>query len=157
MSEPEVLPAHQPRGHIIGLPRCPALGCGTIMDRDPLRCLDGTGLEAFRCPACGHRGFRSKDGIRILFAGQHEHVCSYGPSQLTLTIVFAGAALVLFGERGLSPSQAALYAAEWALLNGQVAGTVHMFLESPALSRCYEHLVRHSTTGAVPSPLATSR
>jgi hypothetical protein len=152
MSGPEVSSAHHPPERVRHLPRCPALGCGAAMESDPLRCLEGTGLEALRCPACGHRGFHSKGGVRILFAGQHEHVCSYGPSQLTLTIVFAGAALVLFGDRGLSPSQAALYAAEWALLNGQVAGTLYMFLESPALSRCYEYLMRHHTTAAVPAP-----
>ena len=157
MSDPHVLPSHHLPQQVSGLPRCPALGCGAIMVSDRLRCLDGTGLEALRCPACGQRGFRSKEGIRILFAGQHEHMCSYGPSQLTLTIIFAGAALVLFGGRGLSPSQAALYAGEWALLNGQVAGTVHMFLESPALSRCYEYLVRHRTTESVPPLVADSR
>ena len=139
MSEPHVMPALSPSRSDIPVLRCPALGCVTKMARESLQCLDGTGLEALRCPACGHRGFQSRDGIRILFGGRHEYVCSYGPSTLTLTIVFSGAALVLFGERGLSPTQAAVYAAQWTLLSGQVAGTVHMFLESPALSRCYEH------------------
>lgn len=144
MPESHAMPLQsQPQNHI-QVPRCPALGCGGGMASDPMQCLDGTGLEALRCPACGHRGFQAQDGIRVLFGGRHEHVISYGPSTLTLTIVFSGAALVLFGERGLSPAQAAVYAAQWALLSGQVAGTVHMFLESPALSRCYEHFCGHS-------------
>jgi hypothetical protein len=126
-------------------PRCPALGCGALMTSDPMRCLDGTGLQSFRCPACGHRGFQAREGIHSLFGGHHEHVCGYGPSRLTLTVVFSGGALVLFAERGLNPSEAAKAVCRWALLCGQVAGTVQMFLESPALAQCYEYLVRDST------------
>ncbi len=87
-----------------------------------MECLEGTGLAAVSCRACGQRGFRSREGIHTLFGGRHEHVCAYGPSTLTLTIVFSGAALAMFRERGLGPAQAAIYAAQWALLGGQVAG-----------------------------------
>jgi hypothetical protein len=138
---------------------CPAVGCSGTMDVETvMECLEGTGLEAVSCRVCGHRGFRSREGIQTLFGGRHEHVCSYGPSPLTLTIVFSGAALALFRNRGLSPAQAAEYAVQWTLLCGQVAGTVHLILETPALGRCYEHFRRHAQvrglanrTGCLPS------
>lgn len=130
---------------------CPATGCGGHMTVDAVMAsLEGTGLEALRCPTCGHRGFRAKEGIQILFGVRHEHVCAYGPSRLTITVVSSGAALVRFGKSGLSPSQLAVYAASWALLCGQLAGTVHLLLESPALSSCYAHFLRQ-THGVQPA------
>ena len=122
---------------------CPAVGCEGVMAVEPeMKSLDGTGLESLTCRTCGHRGFRSQGGIQTLFGGRHEHVCSYGPSLLTLTIVFSGAALRLFRDRGLNATEAAVYAAHWTLLSGQVGGTVHLLSESPALARCYEHFCR---------------
>ena len=122
---------------------CPAVGCGGAMVAEPaVKSLDGTGLESLTCEACGHRGFRSQSGIQTLFGGRHEHVCSYGPSLLTLTIVFSSAALRLFRDRGLNATEAAVYAAHWILLSGQVGGTVHLLSETPALARCYEHFSR---------------
>jgi hypothetical protein len=106
-----------------------------------MKSLDGTGLESLACRTCGHRGFRSQGGIQTL-GGRHEHVCSYGPSLLTLTVVFSGAALRLFRDRGLNATEAAVYAAHWTLLSGQVGGTVHLLSETPALARCYEHFCR---------------
>ena len=143
MSDAHVRLAHFTPALQFSNPRCPTVDCAGIMVVDRImKCLEGTGLEALSCRACGHRGFRSIGGIQTLFGGRHEHVCSYGPSMLTLTIVFSGAALTLFRDRGLSPAQSAIYGAYWALLCGQVAGTVHLFLESPSLSRCYEHYRR---------------
>jgi hypothetical protein len=49
-------------------------------------------------------------GAQILFGGRHEHVCTYGPSRLTITVVCSRAALVRFGKCGLTPSQVAVYA-----------------------------------------------
>ncbi|MEP7153024.1 MAG: hypothetical protein ABI856_15050 [Nitrospira sp.] len=122
---------------------CPAIDCDGVMAVEPtMKSLDGTGLESLTCAACGHRGFRSQGGIQTLFGGRHEHVCSYGPSLLTLTVVFSGAALRLFRDRGLNPTEAAVYAAHWTLLSGQVGGTVHLLSETPALTRCYEHFCR---------------
>ena len=122
---------------------CPAVSCGGVMASEPaMKSLDGTGLESLTCGACGHRGFRSQGGIQMLFGGRHEHVCSYGPSLLTLTLVFSGAALRLFRDRGLNATEAAVYAAHWALLSGQVGGTVHLLSETPALTQCYEHFCR---------------
>lgn len=138
MSESPML--NPPVQQSIAAPRCPAYGCGGEMTPHPMPVLDGSGLRVWRCSACRHQGFRAEEGLRLLFGGRHEHVCTYGPSALTLTVIFSGAALVLFRERGLSPSQAALYTAQWALLNGQVTGTLQMFLESAMLARSYEYI-----------------
>jgi hypothetical protein len=143
---------------------CPAVGCEGVMAVEAaMKSLDGTGLESLTCGACGHRGFRSQGGIQTLFGGRHEHVCSYGPSLLTLTVVFSGAALRLFRDRGLNATEAAIYAAHWTLLSGQVGGTVHLLSETPALARCYEHFCqqmggvcsragRHAEVRAWPQP-----
>jgi hypothetical protein len=104
--------------------------------------LDGTGLETLVCSTCGHQGFRATGEIQILFGGRHEHRCIYGPSRLTITVVCSGAALVNFGERGLCPSQVAISAVSWALLMGQVAGTVHLLLESPVYAPCHEYIIQ---------------
>ncbi len=122
---------------------CPAVGCPGAMAAEPeMKSLEGTGLESLTCEACGHRGFRSQGGIQTLFGGRHEHVCSYGPSLLTLTVVFSSVALRLFRDRGLNATEAAVYAAHWTLLLGQVGGTVHLLSETPMLARCYEHFCR---------------
>ena len=94
MSDAHVRLAHFTPALQFSNPRCPTVDCAGIMVLDRImKCLEGTGLEALSCRACGHRGFRSTGGILTLFGGRHEHVCSYGPSMLTLTIVFSGAAL----------------------------------------------------------------
>lgn len=143
MPDPDRTPPFaRPLPHFSAL-LCPAAGCDGVMAVEPaMKSLDGTGLESLTCGTCGHRGFRSKDGIQTLFGGRHEHVCSFGPTLLTLTVVFSGAALRLFRDRGLNATEAAVYAAHWALLSGQVGGTVHLLSETPALARCYEHFCR---------------
>jgi hypothetical protein len=122
---------------------CPIPGCVGQMKLDVVMAsLEGTQLDALVCSTCGHRGFRAKAGVQILFGGRHEHVCIYGPSRLTITVVCSGGALVRFGECGLSPSEVATAAASWALLMGQVAGTLHLLLESPAFAPCREYILR---------------
>ncbi len=55
-------------------PWCPASGCVGQMAADVVMAsLEGTGLESLRCPRCGHRGFRARDRLQILFGGRHEH------------------------------------------------------------------------------------
>ena len=100
---PEPITAGRGLSPACPIPRCAGqMGLNAVMPS-----LDGTGLEALVCAACGHRGFRAKADVQILFGGRHEHVCSYGPSGLTITVVCSGAALARFGECGLSPSQVA--------------------------------------------------
>jgi len=126
------------------------------MAADPeMKLLNGTGLTSLRCTTCGHNGFRAVDGIRKLFGGQHEHVCSYGPSLLTLTILFSGTALTLFRGLGMNPSEAAIYCAQWALLSGQVAGTVNLLGDASMLVRCHDHLLREMRTAIEETHLLT--
>lgn len=124
-------------------PLCPRLGCDGRMEPDStMGSMSGTGLQALGCPACKHLGYRSLEKIRVLFGTRHEHVCSYGPSIRSLTVLFSGTALALFRNEGLCPTQSALYAAYWALLGGQLVGTLRFFPESPAFMRCYTYFQR---------------
>ena len=41
---------------------------------------EGTGLVQLQCRICEHHGFRSLEGVHVLFGGRHEYVCGYGPS-----------------------------------------------------------------------------
>ena len=124
-------------------PLCPARGCNGTMEIDYVTGkMSGTGLQGLRCRVCKHQGFRTLEGIHVLFGTRHEHVCSYGPSAQSLTLVFSGTALALFRDGGLSPTQSALYAAHWALLSGQLDGTVRLFPESLTLLHCYAHFHR---------------
>lgn len=124
-------------------PLCPRLGCDGRMQSDStMGLILGTGLQVLRCSTCKHRGYRSLEGLRVLFGTRHKHVCTYGPSIQSLTVVFSGAALGLFQKEGLCPTQSALYAARWTLLGGQRAGTLHLFSESPAFVQCYTHFQR---------------
>ena len=79
---------------------------------------------------------------------------AYGPSLSYLKIVLSTVALNLFRGQGLTPVQLATHVAEWALLMGQVCGTVR-----PAgdfvLSSCYEYCRRQALKTSVVSPLWT--
>jgi len=117
--------------------RCPKDGCGQQMKPDPHLGYDTeTGLQRIRCLRCGHRGMRARDGLHLLFAGQHEYTFNYGPSPSHLKVVLSTAALNLFSVQGLTPVQLATYAAEWALVMGQVCGTVRL-AGNLTLSDCY--------------------
>ena len=131
-------------------PLCPAPDCGGRMQTGyATKRLEGTGLAQVQCDMCQHRGFRSLEGVHVLFGGRHEYVCGYGPSTTVLTILFSETALSPFLDAYLSPTDSALYVAHWALLRGQVAGTVNMVADSPQFYGCYGHFCRdyfaHST------------
>ena len=78
----------------------------------------------------------------MLFATRHEYVCSYGPSPKSLTVVFSSAVLTSLRNKGLCQTQAALFAAQWALLCGQFVGIVRVTPESTAFLRGYSYLQR---------------
>ncbi|MCC2643034.1 MAG: hypothetical protein K0S45_3447 [Nitrospira sp.] len=126
-------------------PLCPRSTCDGRMHLqstgDHLH-LGELGLQRVQCGVCEHRGFRALNGVHVLFAGRHEHVCSYGPFTHILTVVFSESALSPFLDEDLSPTQAAIYAAQWALLGGQVDGTVRLLSESLALGQCLAHFQR---------------
>ena len=123
---------------------CPTTGCGERMRFDCRAGYDPrTGLECVYCHRCGHQGKKAREGVRLLFAGQHEYVFSYGPSVSSLKIVLSAVALTLFRAQGLAPVQAATHVAEWALLGGQVCGTVRL-AGHLVLSSCYEFCRRQA-------------
>jgi hypothetical protein len=125
------------------IPLCPALGCDGRMQIDAARKpIETIGLERVQCDICQHRGFRSLEGVHVLFGGRHEYVCGYGPSGTVLAILFSETALSHFLDEYLSPTESALYAAQWALLSGQVAGTVNMIPNSSQFVSCYGHFSR---------------
>lgn len=124
-------------------PHCPLRYCDGMMRIHPeTERLRRMGLTQVQCHTCHHRGFRSIDGVQVLFGGRHEYVCGYGPSSSVLTIIFSEAALSLFLDTYLSPTEAARYAAYWALLRGHVAGRVNLIADSPLVSECYGHFCR---------------
>ncbi len=124
-------------------PLCPAVDCDGRMQIDSTsKRTKGSGLARVQCGLCQHRGFRSLEGVHVLFGGRHEYVCGYGPSSSILTIRFSESALSLFLDAYLSPTESALYAAHWALLRGHVAGRVNMVAGSPQFTDCYGHFCR---------------
>lgn len=89
---------------------CPGVSCVGKLELDSrMGSMTAKGLQALVCPVCKHSGYRSLQGIRVLFATRHEHVCNYGPSVQSLTVVFSGAALVSLRDRGLCPTQSATH------------------------------------------------
>ena len=126
--------------------RCPTTNCGQLMTPDYRAGYDArTGLECFHCGHCGHRGMRAREGLQLLFSGQHEYVFSYGPSLSYLKVVLSTVALNLFSTHGLEPVRLATHVAEWALLMGQVCGTVRPSGDL-VLSSCYEYCRRQAVT-----------
>ncbi len=123
---------------------CPTTDCGRFMEPDYRAGYDArTGLECLHCGRCGHRGMKARDGVHLMFTGQHEYVFTYGPSLSYLKIVLSTVALNLFRVQGLTPGQLAAHVAEWALLMGQVCGTVR-FSGDLVLSSCYEYCQRQA-------------
>lgn len=96
-----------------------------------------TGLEAMECPLCGHRGFRSREGVSLLFRGGYEFKFSYGPSIQIITIVLSSAAVNLWGTHDVTDDQLAKIAAEWALLCGHKDGQVHLGIPSEQFADFY--------------------
>lgn len=124
---------------------CPVPQCGQSMSPDPRNGYDArTGLEGVVCPHCGHCGMKARDGVHLLFAGQHEYVFSYGPSLSCLKVVLSTAVLNLFSTHGVTSVPLATSMAEWALLKGQVCGTVRPSGDL-AHSGCYEYCRRQAT------------
>ena len=125
---------------------CPTTNCGQLMASDYRAGYDArTGLECLQCGHCGHRGMRAREGLQLLFSGQHEYVFSYGPSLSYLKVVLSTVALKLFSTHGLEPVRLATHVAEWALLMGQVCGTVRPSGDL-VLSSCYEYCRRQAVT-----------
>ena len=122
--------------------RCPVQKCegwlkGSAADYD-----SRTGLESLVCTQCGHRGFRSREGVLLLFRGGLEFKFSYGPSLQTVTVVLSSASVNLWGTHGVNEDQLAKIAAEWALLCGNKIQRVHLGLPAEELADFYLYFCR---------------
>ncbi len=126
---------------------CPAAHCGSVMTPEVRAQYDPrTGLEYLQCGQCGHRGMKARDGVQLLFAGPQEYTFSYGPSLSYLKVVLSTVTLNLFKVHGLAPTMLAAHVAEWALLMGQVCGTVRPSGDL-VLSSCYDYCRRQGLGG----------
>ncbi len=126
---------------------CPMTRCGHPMEFDSHDGYDArTGLEGVSCRRCGHRGMKARDGLQLLFLGQHEYVFSYGPSLSCLKVLLSTVVLNLFSGQGMTPVRLATHIAEWALLGGQVCGTVRPSGDL-VLSSCYDYCRRQVLAG----------
>ncbi len=101
-----------------------------------------TGLEPMVCTLCGHRGFRSREGVILLFRGGYEFKFSYGPSVQTITIVLSSAAVNLWSTHDVKDDQLAKIAAEWALLCGHTSRQVHLGIPAEEFADFYLYFCR---------------
>ena len=118
-------------------PRCPVNKCSGRLRTEASGYNSRTGLELMICTLCGHRGFRSRDGVILLFRGGYEYKFSYGPSIQTLNIVLSSAAVNLWGTHDVSDDQLAKIAAEWALLCGHTSRQIHLGIPAEEFADCY--------------------
>ena len=123
---------------------CPVNKCNGRLGYDASGYDSRTGLESMVCPICGHRGFRSREGVLLLFRGGYEFKFSYGPSIQTLTIVLSSAAVNLWGTHDVKDDQLAKIAAEWALLCGRTGKQVHLGIPAEEFADFYLYFCKHN-------------
>ena len=121
---------------------CPINKCSGSLKTDAKGYDSRTGLELLVCMACGHRGFRSREGVILLFRGGYEFKFSYGPSIQTLTVVLSSAAVNLWASHGVSDDQLAKLAAEWCLLCGNTKKQVHLGIPAEEFADFYLYYCR---------------
>ncbi len=140
----QVSPAHEAchsmqaasSDHRDGL-RCPAKKCAGLLKASEADYNFRSGLETWVCEACGHRGFRSREGVIHLFRGGYEFNFSYGPSTQTITVVLSSAAVNLWSTHGVNEERLAKMAAEWTLLCGNTKKSVSLGLPSEEFADFY--------------------
>jgi hypothetical protein len=118
-------------------PCCPTNKCSGRLRPEASGYNPRTGLELMICTLCGHRGFRSRDGVILIFRGGYEYKFCYGPSIQTISIVLSSAAVNLWGTHGVSDDQLAKIAAEWALLCGHTTRPIHLGIPAEDFADCY--------------------
>ncbi|HAP41540.1 MAG TPA: hypothetical protein DCQ94_17550 [Nitrospira sp.] len=117
--------------------RCPSRKCPGLLTVSERDYNFHSGLETWVCNACGHRGFRSREGVIHLFRGGYEFKFSYGPSTQTITVVLSSAAVNLWGTHGVNDEHLAKMAAEWTLLCGNTTTPVNLGLPSEEFADFY--------------------
>ncbi|MCS6287631.1 MAG: hypothetical protein H8K10_01465 [Nitrospira sp.] len=117
--------------------RCPIHKCGGLLNTDASGYDAQTGLEGLVCAQCGHRGFRSREGVILLFRGGYEFKFSYGPSLQTVTVVLSSASVNLWSTHGVNDEQLAKIAAEWSLLCGNTTKRVQLGIPAEEFADFY--------------------
>ena len=117
--------------------RCPTHKCDGFLNTDVSGYDSRTGLEVLVCTQCGHRGFRSREGVILLFRGGYEFKFSYGPSLQTVTVVLSSASVNLWSTHGVNDEQLAKIAAEWSLLCGNTTKRVHLGIPAEEFADFY--------------------
>lgn len=118
-------------------PSCPINKCKGRLRTEASGYNSRTGLELMVCTLCGHRGFRSREGVILLFRGGYEFKFSYGPSIQTISIVLSSAAVNLWSTHDVNDDQLAKIAAEWALLCGHTSRQVHLGIPAEEFADFY--------------------
>lgn len=122
--------------------RCPVQKCDGGMKVCAGEYDSRSGLESLVCTKCGHRGWRSREGVIPLFRGGHEFKFSYGPSTRTITVVLSSAAVNLWGTHGVNEEQLAKRAVEWTLLCGNTKKPVQLGIPSEEFADFYLYFCR---------------
>lgn len=117
--------------------RCPTHKCDGLLRTDASGYDPYTGLDVLVCTQCGHRGFRSREGVILLFRGGYEFKFSYGPSLQTITVVLSSASVNLWSTHGVNDEQLAKIAAEWSLLCGNTTKRVHLGIPAEEFADFY--------------------
>lgn len=122
--------------------RCPTHKCDGLLSVEASAYDPSTGLEVLVCAQCRHRGFRSREGVILLFRGGYEFKFSYGPSLQTVTVVLSSASVNLWSTHGVSDEQLAKIAAEWTLLCGNTKKRVHLGIPAEEFADFYLYFCR---------------
>ncbi|HAN92726.1 MAG: hypothetical protein WAU44_17785 [Nitrospira sp.] len=117
--------------------RCPTHKCNGLLSTDASGYDPYTGLDVLVCTQCKHRGFRSREGVILLFRGGYEFKFSYGPSLQTITVVLSSASVNLWSTHGVNDEQLAKIAAEWSLLCGNTTKRVHLGIPAEEFADFY--------------------
>ncbi|GMV50213.1 hypothetical protein FBQ96_02830 [Nitrospirales bacterium NOB] len=122
--------------------RCPVRSCEGRLTVDARAYDARTGLDTVVCPSCGHRGFKSREGVLLLFRCGSDYQFSYGPSVKTITVALSSAAVNLWSTHGVSADQLAKMAAEWGLVCGRPSQRVRLRISEPDFADCYLYFCR---------------
>lgn len=121
---------------------CPVNKCGGRLSGEGSGYDADSGLEQLVCTACGHRGYRSREGVILLFRGGYEYKFSYGPSLHTITVLLSSTSVNLWGTHGVHQDQLAKIAAEWSLLCGRKNQPVHLGIPAEEFADFYLYFCR---------------
>ena len=123
---------------------CPINKCEGFLTSEPTAYNSRTGLEPLICTTCGHRGYRSREGVLLLFRGGYEFKFSYGPSTQTITIILSSAAVNLWSTHDVKDDQLAKIAAEWALICGRLDKQIHLGIPAEEFAEFYLYFCKHN-------------